>query len=139
MNESKQLPKVGVGVWIIRNNKVLMGKRIGKHGYGTWAPPGGHLEWNEEIERCVERETEEETGMKAKCGKLFTVTNNIFPEEGKHTITLFYFCEATGEPKVMELDNFEKWEWFSWNELPEPLFRSVQVLKEKGLDPTKQR
>lgn len=137
MDDTKILPKIGVGVIIIRNEKILMGKRIGKHGYGTWSPPGGLLEFNEEIENCVEREVKEETGMDAKCGKLYTVTNNIFPEEKKHTITLFYFCDAKGEAKVTEPDKFEKWEWFSWNELPHPLFISVQILKEKGMDPTK--
>jgi 8-oxo-dGTP diphosphatase len=137
MDDTKVLPKVGVGALIIRDGKILLGKRLGKHGHGTWAPPGGLVEFNEEIETAVERETEEETGMKAKCGKLYTVTNNIFPNEGKHTITLFYYCEAKGEPKLTEPDKFEKWDWFEWKKLPSPLFVSVEVLIKKGMDPTK--
>jgi 8-oxo-dGTP diphosphatase len=35
-------PKVGVGVCIVKDNKVLLGKRKNSHGDGTWAFPGGH-------------------------------------------------------------------------------------------------
>ncbi len=138
MDDTKVLPKVGVGALIINNEKILLGKKIGKHGTGTWSPPGGLVEFNEEIETCVEREVLEETRLDAKCKNLFTVTNNIFKEEGKHTITLFYFCDAKGEAKVTEPDKCEKWDYFSWDQLPSPLFLPLQILKDKGLNPTQQ-
>ena len=47
-------PKVGVGVVVVKDGKVLVGKRIGSHGAETWAFPGGHLEWNEKIEECAD-------------------------------------------------------------------------------------
>jgi 8-oxo-dGTP diphosphatase len=140
MDDSKVLPKIGLGAIIIREGKILLGKRIGKHGGGTWSPPGGLLEFNEEIEKGVEREVLEETGLTAKCKELITVTNNIFREEGKHTITLFYSCESEkGEVKLMEPDKFEKWDWFTWDNLPEPLFIPLIKLKETGIDPTKKQ
>ncbi len=40
-------PKVGLGVLIFKDGKVLLGKRKGAHGEGTWCPPGGHLEFGE--------------------------------------------------------------------------------------------
>jgi len=138
MNDTKILPKVGTGALIIREGKILLGKRIGKHGNGTWSPPGGLIEFNEEIEHAVEREVLEETDLKVTCKDFYKVTNNIFREEGKHTITLFYFCESIkGEAKVMEPTKCEKWEWFSWENLPEKLFLPLAILKENGLDPTK--
>jgi 8-oxo-dGTP diphosphatase len=138
MDDNKLLPKVGLGAIVIHEGKILLGKRLGKHGTGTWSPPGGLLDFNEEIQKGVERELFEETGIEGKCGELFTVTNNIFLDEGKHTITLFYFCEVKeGKPKVTEPDKIEKWDYFSWNNLPSPLFKPLQILKDKGLDPTK--
>jgi len=56
-------PKVGVGVIIVKDNKVLMQKRINAHGNGSWSFPGGHLEFNEELEDCAKRETLEEAGI----------------------------------------------------------------------------
>jgi len=44
MNER---PKVGVGVIIVKNNKILFGKRKNAHGEGSWSFPGGHLEFKE--------------------------------------------------------------------------------------------
>lgn len=41
------IPRIGVGVCIVKNNLVLMGKRSGSHGAGQWDFPGGHLEFNE--------------------------------------------------------------------------------------------
>jgi len=42
-----KVPRVGLGVLIIKDGKVLLGRRKGAHGEGTWAPPGGHLECGE--------------------------------------------------------------------------------------------
>jgi 8-oxo-dGTP diphosphatase len=52
MSEAK-FPRVGVGVIIIKNNKVLLLKRKASHGIGTWAFVGGHLEFNETLEECA--------------------------------------------------------------------------------------
>ena len=56
-------PQVGLAVIIAQAERVLMLKRKGAHGEGTWAPPGGHLEFGESLEECAMRETLEETGV----------------------------------------------------------------------------
>ena len=57
-------PRIGVVVIIKKDNKILFGKRKGSHGEGSWSFPGGHLEFNENIEDCAVREVLEETGIK---------------------------------------------------------------------------
>ena len=55
--------RVGVGVIVVRGGLVLLGQRLGSHGAGTWALPGGNLEFGESVEACARRELLEETGL----------------------------------------------------------------------------
>ena len=59
----KRWPRVGVGVMIVREGKVLIGKRKGSHGAGQYALPGGKLEWRETWADCARREVLEETAI----------------------------------------------------------------------------
>ena len=128
-------PRVGVGVIMIRNGKVLLGKRKGAHGFGTYAFPGGHLEFKESWEECAVREVKEETGMEVTASKFVAVTNDIFDEEDKHYITIYMKAECVGEPKVMEPDKCEGWDWFSWDKLPQPLMVTITNLIKQGYRP----
>ena len=84
--DEKNRPKVGVGVIVIKDGKILLGKRKGPHGGGFWAFPGGHLEFNESLEDCARREVLEETGISIKNIKKFTLT--IYSEVRASTILL---------------------------------------------------
>ncbi len=133
-------PKVGVGVFIIKSNKVLLGKRKNAHGEGSWSFPGGHLEINESWEECAKRESLEETGLHISNIRFATVTNDIFQFEQKHYITLFMIADyQSGEPELMEPDKCEKWEWFEWDDkkLPHPLFLPIQNLLKQKFTPFK--
>ena len=115
--------RVGVGVIIFRNNRILLGERIGAHGAHTWATPGGHLEMGESIEDCARRETLEETGLEVGAITKLGFTNDIFEAEEKHYITLFVVasCED-GEPEIRESDKCLQWQWCALDDLPQPLF-----------------
>ena len=130
------LPKVGVSCIIIRNNKVLFGKRKGSHGGSTWGFPGGHVEFNEDPKDSAVREALEETGLKVNSPKFAVMTNDLFRETDKHYITLHFICKyISGEAKVMEPEKFERWEWFEWNDLPDPLFLPIQNLLKQNFNP----
>lgn len=127
-------PKVGIGVIVIKENLVLIGKRKGSHGAGEWAFPGGHLEFGETPEMCAYRELLEETGLEAKTIHPGPWTNDLF-EDSKHYITLFMFVtEFSGTPQVLEPHKSANWEWFDWDNLPHPLFASIRTLiKNEGI------
>lgn len=132
----EERPKVGVGVIVVKNKKVLLGKRKNAHGEGSWCFPGGHLEFNEAVEDCARREVYEEAGIKIKNIKQAGFTNDIFEKERKHYVTLYVISEyASGEVEIKELDKCERWEWFEWDKLPEPLFLPVQNLLKQGFNP----
>jgi 8-oxo-dGTP diphosphatase len=129
-------PGVGLNVIIKKDNKVLLGKRTGSHGVGTWNFPGGHLEFNEEFDDCARREVKEETGLAIKNLKQVTFTNDKFIEEGKHYVTLFMVADyESGVAEVKEPEKCEEWQWFEWSKLPGPLFLPGQSLREQGFNP----
>jgi 8-oxo-dGTP diphosphatase len=115
--------RVGLGVIILRGDKVLVGKRKGSHGAGCWAFPGGHQDFGESWEECSQREIEEETGMEIKLMRCRDrdyafVTNNIMKEFPKHYCTVFVVAKhIKGEAELREPHSCEKWEWFTWREL----------------------
>lgn len=130
------LPRVGVGVLVIQSERVLLGRRIGSLGAGTWALPGGHLEFGETVEQCAIRETLEETGLAIHITGFGPYTNDVMLEEGKHYVTCFVLAEFDrGEPEIREPDKCEGWSWFAWSELPDNLFQPLQNLVALGFRP----
>lgn len=129
-------PNIGVGVLIIRHGKLLLGRRQGSHGAATWSAPGGHLEFGETPEQCARRETEEETGLRLNKVAAGRFVSDVFPEVGKHYITLFMVSrDAAGEPACREPEKCDGWKWFSPDALPSPLFAPLQTLiAQYGLD-----
>lgn len=115
--------QVGVGTLILRNNRILLGQRMGAHGAETWAPPGGHLEFGEALEDCAIREVLEETALTIDAISKLGVTNDVFEKEQKHYITVFMLAKCDeGEPQVMEPEKCRQWSWFALDNLPHPLF-----------------
>ncbi|MCB0317797.1 MAG: NUDIX domain-containing protein [Bdellovibrionales bacterium] len=130
------LPQIGVGVIIIRDNKVLLGMRAGAHGENTWQFPGGHLNKFETVEDCAFREAKEETGLEIDILSKGPYTDDHFLENDKHYTTLFVLAiSKTGEPKVMEPDKCKIWAWYEWNDLPKPLFLPILNLLKSGFNP----
>lgn len=128
-------PHAGTCAIIIKDNKILLGKRTGSHGAGTWGFPGGKLETGEEIFDCVKREVYEETGLKVKNLQLGPYTNDVFNKE-IHYITLFVLCEvSSGKLQIMEPNKCLEWKWFSWSNLPKQLFLPIQNLVKQGFVP----
>ena len=124
-------PAVGIGVFVYNDQgQFLMGKRVGKHGKNTWSVPGGYQEYGESFEETARREVKEETGIEIEDVEFFAITNNIFKDEQKHTITIFFkSIYKNGNPSVPEPDKFVDVGWFSFGNLPSPLFLPVQELQ----------
>lgn len=129
-------PQVGIGIIVIRGNLVLLGKRKNSHGTGTWNFPGGHLEFNETLEQCAQREVKEETNVTITNIRKGPYTNDFFTKEDKHYITIFMLADwKSGEAKVMEPHKCDQWAWHKWTDLPQPGFLPLENLLKAGYSP----
>ncbi len=129
MTKLQTHPRVGIGVFVIHENKILFGERINAHGAGTWGLPGGHLEFGESPEECAVRELEEEAGLVAKEVIAGPWTNDFFEIEGKHYVTLYMIVPRfEGTPVVNEPGKCLQWKWFECEKLPSPLFLCLSNL-----------
>ena len=139
MDNINKKPGVGVGIMILKDNKVLLGKRHDDpekadselHGEGSWTMPGGKLHFKEELKDAAFREVFEETGIKVNKEKLqiVSVTNDIV--EDAHFVTIGFLCKSfEGEPEIMEPDEITEWRWFELDNLPKPIFfPSERIIK----------
>lgn len=118
----KARPKVGVGVLITRNGKILVGKRLSAHGSGHWQIPGGHLEHGESFEAAAIREAREETGLTdLKAKGVVSVHNDIAFDTHYVSIGVLLECPS-GEPTNPEPEQSSDWHWRDPEDLPEPFF-----------------
>ncbi len=93
------VPLVGVGVLLIRDNLLLLVKRMYDPDAGYWSIPGGHLDLGERVQSAAEREGFEETGFKVRVTKLAGIIDKImYDDTGKieyHYVLINYFVEQT--------------------------------------------
>lgn len=107
---------------------VLLGKRKNSHGDGEYAGVGGHMESLETCTETIMRELREEIGNEIQITEpKFLCLSNLRRYAPKHYIDIGMIARwISGEPKVMEPDKIEKWEWFPLDALPSPLFESPE-------------
>lgn len=128
--------KIGVNILVRKDNKILLGQRIGDRGNGTWSLPGGHVEYGEGLGEAAIRELREETGFNAIEVEFSHIIND--PISDCHYVHIGFLAnEYTGELCVMEPDKFAAWEWFSFEDIPEQIFegskRALDAFREHNI------
>lgn len=121
----EERPRVGIGVAIIKDGKILLGKRKSSHGDGEYGGPGGHLEHLESFAECARRETLEETGVEIDNIRLLCLTN-LTKYAPKHYVDIGVIADwKGGEPRILEPEKCNGWAWYGLDALPAPLFGAV--------------
>lgn len=136
-------PQVGVGVaafiFDFTDDTVLLVKRDGSHGEGTWAPPGGWVEKGESLLEAAEREVLEEVGLRVEAIQEFGYTEDHFSED-VHDICFTVVCKWQGDiARIMEPEKIVELKWAKVNDLlyldppyPQPLFLPLQMRIDSG-------
>jgi len=110
--------QVGVAAVVVDGGRVLVLRRAGAHGAGTWGLPGGHQEFGESPEDTAVRETAEETGLVVRPTARLGFTDDPMPEIGRHYVTLFISCTSTGgAPELREPEKATALTWLTPDEL----------------------
>lgn len=110
---------------IFKDNKILMGKQISSHGDGQFGVVGGHLEYMESFKECALREIKEECGIEVKNIR-FQFLMNLKAYAPKHYVHIGLTADwASGEPRVLEPDKMEGWDWYDLDKIPEPRFATI--------------
>lgn len=134
-------PGVGVGVMVLKDNKILLGLRNPNkekasselQGQGTWTMPGGKVEFMEKLVDAAKRELEEETSLKATNLELLCISDDM--TETAHYVTVgFIVKDYTGEVTAMEPETIIEWKWFDLDNLPENLYKPSEKCIKKYLE-----
>ncbi|MGC2310357.1 MAG: NUDIX domain-containing protein [Candidatus Babeliaceae bacterium] len=119
--------KIGCEVFLIKNNELLLGKRKNCYGEGTWALPGGHLEYGESLIACAQRELKEELGIEGLEFQLISTIDNI-DERGHYLHMSFLLKQFSGEIENREPHFCYEWKFFAFSNLPENIFKPHQKI-----------
>lgn len=116
-------PKVGVGVLVVEDGRLLLVRRSMNPQLGKWSIPAGFLDQGEDPEATAAREALEETGLTVEVNSLVGVYFNPPGEGGASIFILYRARRVAGE--VMAGDDADEAAFFGLDELPELAFAST--------------
>ncbi len=111
--------KVGAGVLIERDGRLLLLRRAHAPWPGAWNLPAGYVEVDEPPERAAVREAREETGLEVRIVAL--VDARFFEDDPRgNGLLLLYRAEVVGG-ELRAADESDAVGFFAPEALPEPL------------------
>ncbi|KAH0688893.1 hypothetical protein KY289_016251 [Solanum tuberosum] len=135
-------PKVAVAVFIVKENKLLIGKRQACVAHSYFSVPSGHHEFGESFEECATREVKEETGLDIMKIEILKVTNNLFLDNeanlAEHYVVILVravLVDPNQIPQNLEPQKCDGWEWYDWENLPDPLVPQLRSAIKEGFNP----
>ncbi len=119
-------PKVGVGVMVLYQGKILLVRRAMSPERGKWSIPAGFLDFGEEPKATAEREVFEETNLRVAIDSLVDVYHNREAmDQGGASIFILYQARYVGG-EIKAGDDADAAAFFGHDELPELAFASTR-------------
>ena len=96
---------------------------------GSYALPGGFVEYGEDIEAAIHREMEEETGLTGLPFRQFRTFGRPDRDPRGHTVSVVFVAVLIGEePAVVGGDDAASAAWHPIDELPDLAFDHGEIL-----------
>lgn len=127
-------PKVGVGVLVVKNGRLLLVRRAVNPAKGKWSIPAGFVDRGEDPQKTAVRETLEETNLNVAITSLEDVAFN--PGQVGASIFIIYHAELLGG-RLQAGDDADEAGFFDLGNLPELAFHSTSRAIEKLKETTK--
>lgn len=120
-------PKVGVGVLVVENGRLLLVRRAVNPQKGKWSIPAGFVDSGEDPQKTAVRETLEETNLEVLITGLEDVAFNPDAKPGQAGASIFimYRAELRGG-HLQAGDDADDAKFFDLHELPELAFTSTR-------------
>ena len=122
-------PAPTVSVLVADGDRVLLGRRGGDPGKGTWSLPSGYVDWEEDFLATAVREAREETGLEVRVDALLNVVSS-FVSPRFHFLGIYVAARAIGGALAAG-DDLEAVEWYpAAGPLPEMGFQEdVEIIR----------
>ncbi len=114
---------------VVIDDEVLLIRRGKKPFEGSYALPGGIVEYGERVEECVVREIKEETGVETKILDIVGVYSDPDRDPRGHFISVVYHLHPIGG-ELESGDDASEARLFSFKDLPELAFDHGQILED---------
>lgn len=118
-------PKVGVGVFVVHEGKILLVRRTMHPEIGKWSIPAGFLDQGENPAETAVREALEETNLEVAIEELIGVYHNP-PGQVGASIFIMYKARLLGGT-LQAGDDADAAAFFAPDDLPEIAFNSTRA------------
>lgn len=124
---NQRSPALTVDGILFHEGTVLLIQRKHPPFEGSWALPGGFVDYGETTEDAVVREVFEETGLKTKIRSLIGVYSDPCRDPRGHTVTIAYLIDRlSGE--LLAGDDARNARFFKMDELPALAFDHMEII-----------
>jgi 8-oxo-dGTP diphosphatase len=103
-------PAPTVSILVADGDRLLLGKRGGDPGKGTWSLPSGYIDYEEDFLTTAIRETKEETGLDVEICSIINVVSS-FVSPRFHFLGIYVVARVVSGELVAG-DDLEAVEWF---------------------------
>jgi ADP-ribose pyrophosphatase YjhB (NUDIX family) len=120
-------PNISVDIVVVKDNKILLGllsDRWCEPGKKVYGLPGRDIRFRESFGETVKRNIKEEFDCNVTTYRIISVNANY--AFGNHYVGIGVVIEMDGEAKLLLREDWDKWEWFEKDSIPDNLFPAAK-------------